>query len=79
MVRSHRGIRWLARLSLRLAMSAWIQALDDFVLGQLSGIERTFNELSERLGDPDVLSDPKKIMEVSQERASIEEVRCQSD
>lgn len=52
-----------------------LQALDEFILSQLAGIERTFKELSERLGDPDVLSDPKKIMEVSQERASVEEVR----
>lgn len=50
------------------------QALDDFVLDQLSGIDRTFNELTERLGDPDVLANPKLIMEVSQERASVEEV-----
>lgn len=51
------------------------KALDDFVLDQLSGIDRTFKELTERLGDPDVLSNPKLIMEVSQERASVEEVR----
>lgn len=44
------------------------------MLDQLSGIDRTFNELTERLGDPDVLSNPKLIMEVSQERASVEEV-----
>ncbi|CBJ32429.1 peptide chain release factor 1 [Ectocarpus siliculosus] len=49
-------------------------ALDDFVLEQLSGIDRTFNELTERLGDPDVLANPKLIMEVSQERASVEEI-----
>lgn len=42
---------------------------------QLGGIERTYKELTERLGDPDVLSDPKRIMEVSRERASVEEVR----
>lgn len=44
------------------------------MLDQLSGIDRTFNELTERLGDPDVLANPKLIMEVSQERASVEEV-----
>ncbi|CAN0168628.1 unnamed protein product [Scytosiphon promiscuus] len=49
-------------------------ALDDFVLDQLSGIDRTFNELTERLGDPDVLANPKLLMEVSQERSSAEEV-----
>lgn len=48
--------------------------MDDFVLDQLAGIETTFKELTERLGDPDVLSDPKMIMEVSQERAGVEEV-----
>lgn len=52
------------------------KALDDFVLDQLSGIDRTFNELTERLGDPDVLSNPKLIMEVSQERSSVEQVQC---
>lgn len=51
-----------------------LQALDDFVLSKLSGIDRTYKELTERLGDPDVLSNPKLIMEVSQERASAEEV-----
>ncbi|CAM9095277.1 unnamed protein product, partial [Ascophyllum nodosum] len=50
------------------------QALDEFVLDQLSGIERTFNELTERLGDPDILGDPKLLVEVSQERAGVEEV-----
>lgn len=49
-------------------------SLDDFVVEQLGGIERTYKELTERLGDPDVLSDPKRIMEVSRERASVEEV-----
>ncbi|CAM9533533.1 unnamed protein product, partial [Sphacelaria rigidula] len=49
-------------------------ALDDFVLDKLAGIESTFKELTERLGDPDVLADPKMIMEVSQERAGVEEV-----
>lgn len=45
------------------------------MLGQLAGIERTFNELTERLGDPDVLENPKQLMEVSQERAGVEEVQ----
>lgn len=45
------------------------------MLDQLSGIDRTFNELTERLGDPDVLANPKLLMEVSQERSSVEEVR----
>eukprot|EP00904_Undaria_pinnatifida_P012908 jgi/Undpi1/8748/HiC_scaffold_25.g11210.m1 len=49
-------------------------ALDDFLLDQLTSIDRTFNELTERLGDPDVLSNPKLIMDVSKERASVEEV-----
>ena len=43
-------------------------------MDQLSSIDRTFNELTERLGDPDVLSNPKLIMDVSKERASVEEV-----
>ena len=43
-------------------------------MDQLSSIDRTFNELTERLGDPDVLSNRKLIMDVSKERASVEEV-----
>lgn len=49
--------------------------MDDFLLDQLTSIDRTFNELTERLGDPDVLSNPKLIMDVSKERASVEEVK----
>ena len=62
------------RLVRHVTRDAKTQALDEFVLDQLSGIERTFNELTERLGDPDILGDPKLLVEVSQERAGVEEV-----
>ncbi|CAN0213444.1 unnamed protein product [Phaeothamnion confervicola] len=49
-------------------------ALDEFVERQLDGIKRSYNELSERLGDPDVLSDSKKLMQVTKDRSKIERV-----
>ncbi|KAG5190120.1 peptide chain release factor 1 [Tribonema minus] len=49
-------------------------ALDDFVVRQLGGIERSYNEMTERLGDPDVLADSKKLMEISKDRAKMEGV-----
>eukprot|EP00953_Heterococcus_sp_UTEX-ZZ885_P036670 18873-Heterococcus_DN1.PRE.2 len=44
-------------------------ALDDFVIKQLGGIERSYKEMTERLGDPDLQADNKKLTQVSKERA----------
>lgn len=39
-------------------------ALDPFVQSKLDSITRTYKELTERLGDPDVVADPKLLMQV---------------
>jgi len=41
-------------------------ALDDFVISKLDGIRRSFNEMTERLADPDVISNPNLSREVSE-------------
>jgi peptide chain release factor 1 len=41
---------------------------------RLKTIQRSFNELTERLADPDVTSSPKLMREISQERSNIEGV-----
>ena len=45
---------------------------------RLKSIQSTFNELTERLGDPDVISDSKLLGRLSKERSDIEGVvlRC---
>ena len=37
-------------------------------------MRRNYNEMTERLGDPDVTGDPKLLMSISQERSNLEEV-----
>lgn len=49
-------------------------ALDPFVKGKLDSIARTHAELTERLGDPDVIANPTQLMQVNQERMKIDEV-----
>ena len=49
-------------------------AMDPFVKGKLDSIARTYAELTERLGDPDVIANPTQLMQVNQERMKIEEV-----
>eukprot|EP00600_Ochromonadales_sp_CCMP1393_P011331 CAMPEP_0175003056 /NCGR_PEP_ID=MMETSP0005-20121125/4021_1 /TAXON_ID=420556 /ORGANISM="Ochromonas sp., Strain CCMP1393" /LENGTH=364 /DNA_ID=CAMNT_0016258099 /DNA_START=79 /DNA_END=1173 /DNA_ORIENTATION=+ len=46
--------------------------LDGFIQNKLDSVKRTFDALTERLGDPDVTSDRKQLLDVSRERASIE-------
>eukprot|EP00613_Pedinella_sp_CCMP2098_P032549 CAMPEP_0171725572 /NCGR_PEP_ID=MMETSP0991-20121206/25083_1 /TAXON_ID=483369 /ORGANISM="non described non described, Strain CCMP2098" /LENGTH=423 /DNA_ID=CAMNT_0012318755 /DNA_START=8 /DNA_END=1279 /DNA_ORIENTATION=+ len=48
--------------------------MNSFMEERLKTIQRSFNELTERLGDPDVTSSPKLMMDISKERSSIEEV-----
>jgi protein subunit release factor A len=38
--------------------------LDDFVKDKLQAITQTYQELTDRLGDPDVLSSPQSLMQV---------------
>eukprot|EP00536_Pseudo-nitzschia_multiseries_P005495 jgi/Psemu1/190667/e_gw1.103.11.1 len=44
------------------------------MMGRLENIKRSFNALTERLGDPDVLEDSKLLQKVMSDRASSEEV-----
>ena len=43
-------------------------ALDSFIKDKLSGIQRTFHGLTERLSDPDVANNPSLLQTVSQVR-----------
>ena len=47
-------------------------ALDSFMLNRLDEIRGTFEELTERLADPDVLSDSAMMMRISKQRSSAE-------
>lgn len=49
-------------------------ALDEGMMGRLDNIKRSYNALTERLGDPDVLEDSKLLQKVMSDRASAEEV-----
>ena len=49
-------------------------ALDEGMMGRLENIKRSYNALTERLGDPDVLEDSKLLQKVMSDRASSEEV-----
>jgi len=48
--------------------------MDEKVLQRLDSMERTYNELTERMADPDVLSDPNKMRQLTKEHASAREV-----
>jgi len=49
-------------------------ALDDGMKGRLEGIKRSYNALTERLGDPDVLNDSNLLRKVMADRSKSEEV-----
>lgn len=46
--------------------------MDDFLQRKLKSISRIFEELTERLADPDISQDRKQMLDISRERASIE-------
>lgn len=48
-------------------------AVDDSMAERLNGIRRSYQALTERLGDPDVISDSNLLRRVMSERSSIEE------
>ena len=48
-------------------------ALDGFMLTRLDEIRGSFEELTARLADPDVISDSKLMMRISKQRSSAEE------
>jgi peptide chain release factor 1 len=64
------SLRAPPRLGGRFILSALNEAMDQ----RLKSIERSYNEMTERLADPDVLGDSKLLMSISQERANIESV-----
>jgi peptide chain release factor 1 len=45
-----------------------------YLLEKLQSVEQTFNELTRRLADPDVISDPYEVQKVAKARSSLEEV-----
>jgi peptide chain release factor 1 len=51
-----------------------LQAIDESMKSRLDGIRRSYQALTERLGDPDVLEDSKLLQKVMSDRASSEEV-----
>jgi protein subunit release factor A len=54
--------------------SALSMTIDNSMLGRLDGIRRSYQALTERLGDPDVLGDSKLLRRVMSERAQTEAV-----
>ena len=50
-----------------------MMALDEFMRRQLDGMQRTFDELTARLADDDVIADPTLLRTVSSQRAQAEE------
>lgn len=54
--------------------SALSMVIDPSMVGRLEGIRRSYQALTERLGDPDVLADSKLLQRVMSERAQTEEV-----
>ena len=49
-------------------------ALDEQMMGRLEGIRRSYNALTERLGDPDVIADSNLLRQVMSDRSQSEEV-----
>ena len=45
-----------------------------YLLNKLKSVEQTFNELTRRLADPDIATDPAQIQQVAKARSSLEEV-----
>ncbi|NEO25538.1 MAG: peptide chain release factor 1, partial [Kamptonema sp. SIO4C4] len=46
---------------------------ETYLLNKLKSVEQTFNELSRRLADPDVVTNPQELQKVAKARASLEE------
>jgi len=47
---------------------------ETYLLNKLKSVEQTFNELTRRLGDPDIATDPAEMQRVAKARSSLEEV-----
>ena len=50
------------------------EKMDDAMVQRLENISRSFAALTERLGDPDVINDPKLLRQVMSERSKSEEI-----
>ena len=46
---------------------------ESYVLEKLQSVEETYNELTRRLGDPDIATDPEELQRVAKARSSLEE------
>ena len=51
-----------------------INLMDDAMMERLNGITRSYDALTERLGDPDVIEDSNLLMKVMSDRSKSEEV-----
>ena len=47
---------------------------ETYLLEKLQSVEQTFNELTRRLADPDIATDPNEMQRVAKARSSLEEV-----
>lgn len=47
---------------------------ESYLLDKLKSVEQTFDELTRRLADPDIATDPDEVQRVAKSRASLEEV-----
>jgi peptide chain release factor 1 len=62
------------RLQQHVSKSTLLMAMDDAMTERLNGITRSYQALTERLGDPDVLSDSKLLMKIMSDRSKSEAV-----
>ncbi len=44
---------------------------ETYLLNKLKSVEQTFNELTRRLGDPDIATDPPEMQRVAKARSSL--------
>ena len=51
-----------------------LQAIDEKMMERLDGIRRSYNALTERLADPDVIGDSNLLRQVMSDRSKSEEV-----
>lgn len=51
-----------------------LMAMDDAMMERLNGIKRSYQALTERLGDPDVIADSKLLMKIMSDRSKSEDV-----
>lgn len=65
---------WMPQVPISVSSTSLSLSLDASMLGRLDGIRRSYQALTERLGDPDVLADSKRLQKVMSDRAQSEEV-----